>query len=83
MDNLIALFVELVIGSLIFGLCIWGIREGVDLIHDRPPPALQLRPLVRFFLIALLIILSISFLLGVAGYWGTWGWGHHWRAGRL
>ena len=39
--------------------------------------------LIPVFLVLLLIAFTISFLLGVAGYWGSWGWGHHWRGGHL
>ena len=48
--------------------------------HCKP---VRLAAIVRVFLVLLLIAVTISFLLGVAGYWGSWGWGHHWRGGHL
>jgi hypothetical protein len=87
MDNVIALLVELFVGALIFWLCLWGIKEicGAIVGATSPPTAqaVRLAAIVRVFLVLLLIAVTISFLLGVAGYWGSWGWGHHWRGGHL
>lgn len=70
MDSLVMLFVHLIVLCLVFALLYWV----VTLICGVLPPPIQ-APL-RVALLILLALIALSFLLGEAGVWGTWGYGY-------
>jgi hypothetical protein len=75
MNDLVGLFVHILILCLVFGLLYWLVGLVASVL---PPP---IAGPVRVILLVLLVLIAISFLLGEVGLWGDWGYGHHHRGG--
>lgn len=71
MEVLVYLFVQLLIGILVFSLLYWCVTLVVDLV---PPP---IRPKARAVLLILLCLIAICCLLGSIGLWNApWAFSH-------
>jgi len=73
MDQVVELFISILVALLIFAILFWLARLTAALF----PPPMQAK--VQTFLYILLGLFAILFLLGDIGVWGTWGWGGHHR----
>ena len=77
MDNPL---IQLVCAVLVFVVLYWVINLVCSLPGPgpaSPPGPASSRQTLRIVLLLILALFALSFLLGEAGMWGTWGYGYH------